>query len=84
MHVGDLQHQRGMTLLEQLVTLVIAAIIAVPAVAGFLARHQLASDVNDIIPVLNYAHSEVFRQCTDTFRAWATPIFPAVLTHPAK
>ena len=68
MRVGDLQRQRGMTLVELLVTLVIAAIIAiiaVPSFTGFLARQRLTSDVNEIISVLSFARSEAIKQRTD-------------------
>lgn len=56
---------RGFTLIELLVTLMIATIIAVMAVptfAGFLARQQLASDVNELISVLSFARSEAIKQ----------------------
>ncbi len=68
MLVGDSKRQQGFTLIELLVTLVIAsiiAIIAVPAFTGFLARQQLASDVNEIISVLSFARSEAIKQRTD-------------------
>lgn len=65
MPAGELNKQRGFTLIELLVTLMIAAIIAVmavPAFAGFLARQQLASDVNETISVLSFARSEAIKQ----------------------
>jgi type IV fimbrial biogenesis protein FimT len=60
--------QRGFTLIELLITLVIAAIlstVAVPAFTGFLARQQLASDVNELISVLSFARSEAIKQRRD-------------------
>lgn len=92
MRVGDLQRQQGMTLVELLVSLVIAAIIAIlaapsfthPSFTHFLARQLLANDANDIISVLSFARSEATKQRNDTFRAWATPRLPVVRTHPAK
>lgn len=68
MPVGELRRQRGFTLIELLVTLMIATIIAVmavPAFMGFLARQQLASDVNEMISVLSFARSEAIKQRTD-------------------
>jgi type IV fimbrial biogenesis protein FimT len=65
MTAGNQRRQRGFTLIELLVTLMIATIIAVmavPAFAGFLARQQLASDVNELISVLSFARSEAIKQ----------------------
>nr|WP_295714723.1 GspH/FimT family pseudopilin [uncultured Halomonas sp.] len=65
MTVGNQKQQRGFTLIELLITLMIAAIIAiiaVPAFAGFLARQQLAGDVNELISVLSFARSEAIKQ----------------------
>lgn len=65
MPVGKQKQQNGFTLIELLVTLMIAsiiAIVAVPAFAGFLARQQLAGDVNELISVLSFARSEAIKQ----------------------
>lgn len=65
MTAGNQKQQRGFTLIELLITLMIAAIIAiiaVPAFAGFLARQQLAGDVNELISVLSFARSEAIKQ----------------------
>lgn len=68
MPAGKHKQQRGFTLIELLVTLMIASIIAmmaVPAFGGFLARQQLASDVNEMISVLSFARSEAIKQRND-------------------
>lgn len=68
MFVGEVGRQRGFTLIELLVTLMIAtiiAIMAVPAFTGFLARQQLASEVNEMISVLSFARSEAIKQRSD-------------------
>lgn len=65
MTAGNPKQQRGFTLIELLITLMIAtiiAIIAVPAFAGFMARQQLAGDVNELISVLSFARSEAIKQ----------------------
>tara|TARA_R110000851_G_scaffold93341_1_gene203386 strand:+ start:209 stop:796 length:588 start_codon:yes stop_codon:yes gene_type:complete len=76
MTAGNQRHQRGFTLIELLVTLMIASIIAVmavPAFAGFLARQQLASDVNELISVLSFARSEAIKQRSDTTVVFSPP-----------
>ena len=76
MPVGELRRQRGFTLIELLVTLIIATIIAVmavPAFMGFLARQQLASDVNEIISVLSFARSEAIKQRSDMTVIFSPP-----------
>lgn len=65
MSAGDQRPQRGFTLIELLITLMIVtiiAMIAVPAFAGFLARQQLAGDVNGLISTLSFARSEAIKQ----------------------
>lgn len=76
MLAGNQKQQRGFTLIELLVTLMIASIIAVmavPAFAGFLARQQLASDVNELISVLSFARSEAIKQRSDTTVVFSPP-----------
>ena len=76
MTAGNQRQQRGFTLIELLVTLMIASIIAVmavPAFAGFLARQQLASDVNELISVLSFARSEAIKQRSDTTVVFSPP-----------
>lgn len=76
MAAGEVNKQRGFTLIELLVTLMIATIIAVmavPAFAGFLARQQLASDVNEIISVLSFARSEAIKQRRDISIVFSPP-----------
>ena len=58
-------NQRGFTLIELLLTLAIAAIltmVAAPSFSNFIARQQLASDVNEMISVLSFARSEAIKQ----------------------
>ena len=76
MTAGNQRQQRGFTLIELLVTLMIAsisAIMAVPAFASFLARQQLASDVNELISVLSFARSEAIKQRSDTTVVFSPP-----------
>jgi type IV fimbrial biogenesis protein FimT len=76
MTAGNQRRQCGFTLIELLVTLMIASIIAimaVPAFAGFLARQQLASDVNELISVLSFARSEAIKQRSDTTVVFSPP-----------
>ncbi|OJA05618.1 GspH/FimT family pseudopilin [Halomonas sp. QHL1] len=67
---------RGFTLIELLVTLMIAtivAVMAVPTFASFLARQQLASDVNELISVLSFARSEAIKQRSDMSVVFSPP-----------
>lgn len=76
MTVGELRQQYGFTLIELLITLMIAtiiAIMAVPAFGGFLARQQLASDVNEMISVLSFARSEAIKQRSDISVIFSPP-----------
>jgi len=76
MTAGNQRQQRGFTLIELLVTLMVASIIAVmavPAFAGFLARQQLASDVNEMISVLSFARSEAIKQRRDISVIFSPP-----------
>ncbi len=79
MSAGKLMLQRGFTLIELLVTLIIVTIVAtmaVPAFTGFLARQQLASDVNEIISVLSFARSEAIKQRSDMTVIFSPPDVP--------
>ncbi|KPQ23094.1 MAG: hypothetical protein HLUCCA13_15235 [Halomonas sp. HL-48] len=63
--VGKPMHQRGFTLIELMLVLVIAALlmlVAAPAFSTFLARQQLAGDVNQLQSVLTFARSEAIKQ----------------------
>jgi type IV fimbrial biogenesis protein FimT len=56
---------RGFTLIELMVTLAVAIVLATAAVPGFqsmMARNQLASDFNEILSGLNYARSEAIKR----------------------
>ncbi|MFN2411054.1 MAG: Tfp pilus assembly protein FimT/FimU [Halomonas sp.] len=57
--------QRGFTLIELMLVLVIAALLmllAAPAFSTFMARQQLASDANQLQSVLTFARSEAIKQ----------------------
>ncbi|MCW4150600.1 GspH/FimT family pseudopilin [Halomonas sp. 18H] len=57
--------QRGFTLIELMIVLVIAALLmllAAPAFSTFMARQQLAGDVNQMQSVLTFARSEAIKQ----------------------
>ncbi|SNY98619.1 GspH/FimT family pseudopilin [Halomonas sp. hl-4] len=57
--------QRGFTLIELMLVLVIAALlmlIAVPSFSTFMARQQLAGDVNQLQSVMTFARSEAIKQ----------------------
>ncbi|MGS2743449.1 GspH/FimT family pseudopilin [Halomonas sp. LS-001] len=57
--------EKGFTLLELLVALAVAGILATlvaPSFAGFLARQQLASDVNEVVSALSFARSEAIKR----------------------
>ncbi|WP_240538653.1 pilus assembly FimT family protein [Halomonas sp. SH5A2] len=58
-------HQRGFTLIELMIVLAIAALLmllAAPAFSTFMARQQLAGDVNQLQSVLTFARSEAIKQ----------------------
>lgn len=76
MLAGKPRQQRGFTLLELMLSLLIAAIIAVmvvPAFTTFLARQQLASDVNEMISLLSFARSEAIKQRRDISVIFSPP-----------
>ena len=57
--------QRGFTLIELMIVLAIAALLmllAAPAFSTFMARQQLAGDVNQLQSVLTFARSEAIKQ----------------------
>lgn len=57
--------QHGFTLIELMLVLVIAALlmlIAVPSFSTFMARQQLAGDVNQLQSVMTFARSEAIKQ----------------------
>jgi len=60
-----LRRQTGVTLIELLVTISIAAILMAVAVAGFqdfFRRNRVDSAVSDLVVTLNYARSEAIRR----------------------
>src|SRR5262245_16509306 len=57
--------QRGITIIEIMVTLAIAAVLiglAVPAFNGFVAQRTLTAQVNDFLVSVQYARSEAGRR----------------------
>ncbi|MGM0544714.1 MAG: pilus assembly FimT family protein [Pseudomonadota bacterium] len=65
MTVGDPVQQRGFTLIELMLTLTIASLltmVAVPSFSTFMARQQLAGDVNQLLSVMTFARSEAIKQ----------------------
>lgn len=68
--------QRGFTLIELLITLLIASLlasVAVPAFTNFLARQQLANDVNGIVSVMSFARSQAITQRRDMVVTFSPP-----------
>jgi type IV fimbrial biogenesis protein FimT len=60
-------HQRGITIIEIMVTLAIAAVLiglAVPAFNAFVAQRTLTAQVNDFLVTMQYARSEAGRRGT--------------------
>jgi type IV fimbrial biogenesis protein FimT len=59
--------QRGLTIVEIMVTLAVAAVLiglALPAFNGFLAQRALSSQTNALIVAVQYARSEATRRNT--------------------
>lgn len=80
MTVGDPVQQRGFTLIELMLTLTIASLltmVAVPSFSTFMARQQLAGDVNQLLSVMTFVRSEAIKQrqpITVSFSPPDTPI----------
>lgn len=72
MSAGEtMKRQPGFTLIELMVTIVVAVILATVAVPGFqriMATNRIAADYNEALSGLNFARSEAIkRRVEDTF-----------------
>jgi type IV fimbrial biogenesis protein FimT len=66
--VENRSNQSGFTLLELMVTLVIAAILgflAIPAMTDMIRNHRIATQANDFLADLSFARSEAIKRGTN-------------------
>ncbi len=67
--------QTGVTLIELMVTVVVAVILATVAVPGFqeiFRENRVSSQVNELVTIMSFARSEAVRRGTD-IRVVVTP-----------
>ncbi|WP_404299056.1 GspH/FimT family pseudopilin [Halomonas sp.] len=65
MIVGKVSSRRGFTLIELIVTIAVAAILAAlaaPSYQRFIASNRLSSDYNEVLSGLNFARSEAIKR----------------------
>ncbi|MGM0856572.1 MAG: pilus assembly FimT family protein [Pseudomonadota bacterium] len=87
MTVGKPVQQRGFTLIELMLTLIIASLlmmVAVPSFSVFMARQQLAGDVNQLLSVMTFARSEAIKQRQSITVIFSPPDTPISTRRPSE